>query len=99
GQVGHDSTRRHAELASLECQGIDMANLQSAGIGSGNILQGRQAALVFFDGDEPRRTLLKECARQSAWPRTDFDRRPEAHVPGSPPNPGGEIQIEQEMLP
>ena len=61
-------------------------------------LKRREAALVLFDGDHPRRTFEKQRPREATGPRANLDDGRSLERSGGAGDAAGEVEIEQEIL-
>src|SRR6478735_7507719 len=75
-----------------------MHDLETAGIARGNILQGRDRALVMLDGDDASGAEREQGARQPARTRTDLDDGGVLERSRRTRDARGEIEVEEEVL-
>jgi 1,6-anhydro-N-acetylmuramate kinase len=80
----------------IQCIGSD--DFESAGIMRGDLLDGRDCALVALDGDDERGAESQQCAREPAWARTDFEHGNAIERPRRARNTHRQIEIKQEIL-
>src|SRR5262245_58712658 len=63
-----------------------------------DVAQGREAALVLFDGDYPRSTFEEQRACEATWPWTDLDQGRSFERSRDARDAAGEVEIEQKIL-